>query len=185
MKSLVQFAFLFLISVCLSGCATSETSNIYLQGNRSQVHSNCVFKLDGVMVKRIRSKNTDGSSIIWTPYDISTWGGFLLTFSENRNPLNVDSLNGSFEDIGGNLKPLKVVCRNETTALFMLNTNFSVICPRLEFGKYKVNLQYYFNGQTNVCNFELSYVMKSEKHYRMIMPWEWPMWWAYRRGGGP
>ena len=186
MKGLVQFAFLLLLSISLSGCTEPYyTSSFHLQGNRSLVQSNYVFKLDGVMVNRIHSKKADGSSLEWTPYDISTWGGFLLTFTGHRPPPIIDSLTGSFEDTSGNLRPLNVVYRNENAALFILNTNVSVICPRLEYGKYKINVQYGHNDQTNTCNFEVSYVLKSERHRDIIWPWDIPMWWAYRNGGGP
>ena len=182
----VTFILFCSVLVVLSGCTSYTTSDVYWQGNRSLFQSGCVFQLSGVMAQKIHSgTNSNDSKLVWAYNDVHNMNALLLTYIGNGKPLTIDSIQGSYEDASTNSQPLKVVNLSETNAVFLLNTNFPFIAPRLEFGKYRINLEYSINGQSNACNFVASYVATSKKHHDIIWPWELPLWWAYHNGGGP
>jgi hypothetical protein len=163
MKAFIQVAFSVFALFALSGCAVEHISTFHLQGNRKLIQSHCVFQLDGVRAQYLRSGN-----LAWHFDDASTMNALLITFKDNEGQVAVVSIDGSYKALTNNAQVLKLAYLDKTNALLALNTDFR---NRLEYGKYKINLQYELNGKTNTCNFDVSYILKTEIQPVFTLPY--------------
>ena len=103
---------------------------------------------------------------------------FRLRFDGNRNRVSVSSISGYYQFYSQKPQPLELVS---------LDGDFAVLVPRdhiitkptkqsmahvgrLEFGRYKLDIQYQINGQQYSCHFDVDYSRKNSPELHGI--WE-------------
>jgi hypothetical protein len=155
MKNFAQFTFLFLISIFLSGCKIETLYSSSLRGN-------CVVTQPDHIV---RLGNGDTS--------------FTLAFVGKEKLVSVDSIHGSYKYKSKPVQPLELSQLSQSNAVFVPRPDLYVIKSpqnvvqyvRMNYGRYKLNFDYVLNGQTNSCNFDVDYVLKTKRRYLFF--WEW------------
>jgi hypothetical protein len=171
MKNSGQFAFLFLILTFLSGCKTYQTPDCSLRGNCEVDQPNHIVQLKETKARGFYSDKSSGELHFLNDGDSCSANAFTLTFIGKDKQTSIDSIQGSCEYESKTRQPLELAYLDKSIAVFVFHTNSPT---SLEYGKYKLNVEYVFNGQSNSCVFNVNYVHKTKTHVSFF----WDLYWS-------
>jgi hypothetical protein len=174
MKSLIRFAFLFSVLIFFSGCRTYQTPDCYLQGNCEVNQTDHIVKLKETKARGFYYEKNSGGLHFLNDGDSCSANAFTLTFIGKDKQTSVDSIQGSYEYESKIRQPLELAYLDKSNAVFVFHTNSP---DSLEYGHYKLNMKYIFNGESNSCVFNVNYVHKTKTHVSFF----WDLYWS----GGP
>ena len=171
MQRFVQAVLFVFVLIVLNGCLiVSHETTVRLHGNFKLIQSDCVFRLNGV-----NAQYENGANLVWHSANKNNINAFLLTFLDKEKQVTVFSILGTYQyDPSFSPYPLDLAYKDKTNALLVLNIHS---LRKLESGIYKIYIEYDFNGQTNVCNFNVNSDVKPER--KIVWPWD------YYYGEGP
>jgi hypothetical protein len=181
MKYPAQFSFLFLISLFLSGCRTYQAPDCSLRGKCEVDQPDHIVRLNATTARYISyGKNTIGLHFV-NEGDWCSANAFTFIFLGKDKQASVDSIQCSYKYASNPSQLLELTYLDKSNAVFCLPTNSPA---RLEYGRYNLNVEYIFNGQSNSCVFNVNYVHKTETKF--VFFWEWlAFMWAEHGGNGP
>jgi hypothetical protein len=117
----------------------------------------------------------NGANLAWHHANENNINAFLLTFLDKAKQVTVFSVHGTYQyDPSFNPSPLELAYMDKTNALLVFHLHSLI---PLQGGIYKINIEYSFHGQTNVCNFNVNSDVKAER--KIVWPWD------YFYGEGP
>jgi len=156
----------FPILVLLNGCVVDRKLHCSLQGACEINQTNHLVRLD-VTRAGFYFYGRPPSMHFESQSGDCFKNAFVLTFIGKEPPAHVDSIHAFCQYRRERPELLMLAYLGETNSVLALNTNtFSL----LKAGRYRINAQYNFNGQTNLCNFDINYVLKTERKYTPL--WE-------------
>jgi hypothetical protein len=95
---------------------------------------------------------------------------FTLTFIGKNKQTSIDSIHGNYKYTTQTLQALELAYLDKSNAVFVFHTNSPT---RLEYGRYNLNVEYAFGGQSNSCVFNVKYVHKTKTHVSFFWDLNW------------
>jgi len=154
MKVFAKSAFLFLISVSLSGCTIESSREFLLKGNCAVTKPDHFVRLD---------------TNAHLGFDATC---FNLSFIGKEKPVFIDSIHGNYKYKSEAIQPLELSHLSQSNAVFVPSAELFVTKSpqnivqyvRLNYGRYDLDFDYILNGKTNSCNFNVDYICKTKHH---------------------
>lgn len=143
MKKFSLLIFLFLVSMCFSGCR--KVCYCHFQGKCEVIQPDCIVKINK----------------LGPGYD------FILTVvgKDEKASLSIDSIQGSYKYETNTVQPLRLIFSRDNRAAFvpddaLMKTKYQGVVQSIlmKDGHYIFNFDYVLNKQTNSCNFDVHLV---------------------------
>jgi len=160
MKSGVQIVWFCSVLFLLSGCRINEVydpANIPLQGNL-EIHQPGHISQLRMSIENL-TQNYGGPRFGTDPYRANC---FVFTIIAKEKGMSLNSADGSYQYNNGIIQKLNVAYLNSSNAVFFTSSNL-VHTGSMDFGKYKLNIEYVLSGQSYSCQFDVNYVLKTKR----------------------